>query len=180
MTLSKLAIILGLGFGALHLYGLLNPSNYSRMLRGFPRSIPLGCLLMAAGLAWFLWNLKNEAISDFASYKFPMYIAFTAIAVGTCLFVQDFLAARGFGVVLLLLGKLMVDTARWAESDWRLVIVVWAYIMVIAGMWITISPWRLRDFIEWNTANEKRIKLGSAVRVGFGLLLVVLGLVAFR
>ena len=28
----------------------------------------------------------------------------------------------------------MVDTERWAESQWRLVIAVWAYVLVVAGM----------------------------------------------
>jgi len=49
-----------------------------------------------------------------------------------------------------------------------LVIQIWAYVMVIAGMWFTISPWRLRDMIEWATANQKRTKLGSGIRLAFG------------
>jgi hypothetical protein len=51
--------------------------------------------------------------------------------------------------------------------------------MVIAGMWFTISPWRLRDLIEWATANPKRTKLGSGIRLAFGLLVAALGLFKF-
>ena len=33
------------------------------------------------------------------------------------------------------------------ETDWRLVLVTMAYVLVFAGMWFTISPWRFRDLI---------------------------------
>jgi formate hydrogenlyase subunit 3/multisubunit Na+/H+ antiporter MnhD subunit len=95
-------------------------------------------------------------------------------------FVQDFLPVRGLAVLLLLLAKLMVDTARWEDTEWRLVIVVLAYIWVIAGMWFTISPWRVRDMLYWATANEKRVRVGSAMRLALALFIVVLGLTAYR
>ena len=107
-------------------------------------------------------------------------IFFAAIGLGTCIFVQDFLAVRGLAVVFLLLAQLMVDTARWEDTEWRLVIVVWAYVLVVAGMWLTVSPWRLRDFIQWATASEQRVKAGCVARLGFGLLILALGLTAFR
>ena len=31
-----------------------------------------------------------------------------------------------------------------------------AYAMIIAGMWITISPYRLRDLLDWGTATTSR------------------------
>jgi hypothetical protein len=74
----------------------------------------------------------------------------------------------------------MVDTARWVDSGWRLVIVTWAYMWILAGMWFTISPWRLRDFIQWGTATPERIRLLSGLRVAFGLFVLLLGLTAFR
>jgi hypothetical protein len=44
-------------------------------------------------------------------------------------------------------------------------------------MWFTISPWRLRDLLNWATA-MKRVKIGSTSgwRCAF---VVVLGLTAF-
>jgi len=43
-----------------------------------------------------------------------------------------------------------------------------------------VSPWRLRDFLLWATATEKRVKVGSGIRLAFALLVVVLGFTAFR
>jgi hypothetical protein len=81
---------------------------------------------------------------------------------------------------MLVVAKLMVDSARWVDTPWRLVIIVWAYAWVIAGMWFTISPWRMRDVIRWVTATPQRLRLISALRLGFGVFVIVLGLTAFR
>jgi len=44
---------------------------------------------------------------------------------------------------------------------------------------LTISPWRLRDLLNWSTANEKRTKVGCGLRLAFGLFVAVLGVVKF-
>jgi hypothetical protein len=180
MKLSTLAVIIGLLVALPQLYALLKPSEAAAALRKFPRSESWGFFLMGLGTIWFLYNLNNESISDFAAYKGLMLFGFGAIGVLTCIFVRDFLAVRGLAVVLLLLGKLMLDTARWHDSEWRVLIAAWAYIWIVAGMWFTISPWRLRDLIQWSTASETRLRMVSALRLGLGLLVVILGLTVFR
>jgi hypothetical protein len=75
-----------------------------------------------------------------------------------------------------------VDTGRpWlGATSWVLVIQTWAYVLVLAGMWLTIWPWHLRDLLNWATANEKRVRIGSAIRLAFGLFVAVLGFTVFR
>jgi hypothetical protein len=180
MKLSTLAIALGLVFSVPQVYGLLQPSAFAAALRKFPRSQLAGFILMGLGTVWFLWNLSNESISDFAAYKNVMLLGFGAVGLLTCIFVRDFLAVRGLAIVLLLLAKLMLDAARWHDSEWRLVISTWAYVWIIAGMWFTISPWRMRDLIQWSTASQSRIRLASALRLALGALVLVLGLTVFR
>ena len=180
MKLSNLAVLLGLGSGLPQLFGLLKPARFREAVRRFPRSEPWGYGLTLLGTVWFLWNLNQENISDFAAYKKAMLIGFAALGVATCIYVRDFLAVRGLAIVFLLLAKLMVDTARWEDTEWRLVIVTWAYLLVAAGMWFTISPWRLRDFLNWGTATDQRIRVGCGLRLAFGLFILALGLVVFR
>jgi hypothetical protein len=96
--------------------------------------------------------------------------------------VQDFLAVRGLAVVLLLLGKLMVDTGRphLGESNWVLVIQAWAYVFIILGIWFTVTPWKLRDFIDWATTSAGRVRILCLIRLGFAAGVVDIGLTAFR
>jgi len=182
MKLSLLSILLGLGMAAPQIYGLAKPTAFAATVRKFPRSLPAGYFLMALGTLWFLWNVKQESLADFAAYKPIMMGGFALIGLGTCIFVQDFLAVRGLAIVLMLLAKLMVDTGRphLGDTPWVLVIQTWAYVLIVAGMWFTVSPWRLRDILNWATGSEKRVRVGSAVRLAFALGVVLLGLTAFR
>src|SRR3954454_3608543 len=175
-----LSILLGLILGLPHIYGVLRPKEYGAAMRKFARYTPAGYVLMIVATLWFLAYVKQESISDFASFKPFLFILFAAVGLGACLFVKDFLAVRGLAVVFLLLAKLMVDTARWVDTEWRLVIVTWAYLLVLAGMWFTVSPWRLRDLIQWQTANDHRIRVLSGMCLGFGILLIILGATVFR
>jgi hypothetical protein len=179
IKLSTLSILLGSLVVLINLFGLLKPSEFAAAARKFPRCLPAGYILTLAGTAWFILYVNRESLADFESLKPYLFTLFIGVGVGTCFFVQDFLAVRGLAVIMLLLGKVMVDTERWALTEWRLVIAVWAYVMVIAGMWFTISPWRLRDLLYWATADEKRIRVGSAVRAAFGAFVLVLGLTVF-
>lgn len=178
LKLSTLAVLLGLGMGLPQIYGLLKPADFGAAVRKFPRSLPWGWALMLLGTGWFVWNLSQESISDFAAYQGYMMMAFAAIGIASCFFVQDFLAVRGLAIVLLLLAKLMVDSGRpyLSLTPFVLVIQAWAYVLVFAGLWLTVSPWRLRDLLNWATASEKRIKIGCSLRLAFGLFVAVLGL----
>lgn len=182
MKLSVLSVLLGAGMSLPQVYGLARPKELAAAVRKFPRHYPVGVGLMLLATAWFVWNVSIEPIADFSKFKPHMMAAFAAIGVLSCIFVRDFLAVRGLAVVLLLLAKLMLDTGRehLGQSPFVYVIQVWAYVLILAGIWFTIAPWKLRDFLEFMTANENRIRLGSAVRLAFALFIVLLGLTAFR
>ena len=181
MQLSTLAIILGLFVAVINLFGIIKPTEFGKALRNFPRATGIGYVLMLFGTAWFVWNLKLESISDFESFKPALYTLFIAVGVGACIFVKDFIAVRGMAIVFLLLAKMMVDAGRprLGDTPWVLVIQIWAYILVVAGIWFTISPWRMRDLLTWGTANENRIRIGSGLRMAFGLFVAALGITVF-
>lgn len=182
MKLSLLSILLGLGMGLPQVVGLTRPAQLAAAVKKFPRNLPLGIVLMLLGTAWFVWNVNNEPIADFSSFKPYMMTGFVAVGVLSCIFVQDFLAVRGLAVVLLLLGKFMVDAGRphLGQSPFVLLIQAWAYVLVIAGIWFTIAPWKLRDFLNWTTATESRTRLLSGIRLAFAAFVLILGLTAFR
>lgn len=177
--LAMLSTALGLGVCVPQLIALAKPQAVAGAIRQFPRSLAWGYVLMGIGTVWFLWNLSLESVADFAAYKKYMYLGFALAGLLTCIYVQDFLAVRGLAVVIMLLAKFMVDTARWSETTWRYVIMIWAYLLVVAGIWLTVSPWRMRDAIDWATATNERLRFFSAIRLGFGVFVVVLGLTVF-
>jgi hypothetical protein len=182
MKLSLLSILLGLGMSVPQIYGLTKPAQFAAAARKFPRSLPIGIALMLLGTAWFVWNVNIEPIADFSVFKPYMMAGFVAVGILSCIFVQDFLAVRGLAVLMLLLAKLMVDTGRphLGETPWVYVIQIWAYVLVVAGIWFTVTPWKLRDILNWATATQMRVRVGSAIRLAFAVFVLILGLTAFR
>lgn len=180
MTLSVLAMIIGGAYCLPQIYALIDPKDFTERARAFPRCHTSGYILMAIGTAWFLYNLNAEAIADFAAYKKWMLIGFGAIGVLTCFYVRDYLAVRGLSICLLLLAWFTLNHTRWADSPGRLVLVVWAYTWVVCGMWFTVSPWRLRDFLNWWTADRNRLRLGSIFQLTLGVVVLLLGATALR
>jgi hypothetical protein len=182
MKLSLLSILLGVGMGLPQLVGLTKPASLGAAARKFPRNLAAGVVLMLLGTAWFVWLVNNEPIADFSAFKPYMMAGFIAVGVLSCIFVRDFLAVRGLAVVLLLLAKLMVDTGRphLEQSPFVVVIQAWAYVFVVLGIWFTITPWKLRDIVNWATATEARTRLLSGVRLAFAAFVLILGLTAFR
>jgi hypothetical protein len=182
MRLSLLSILLGLGMSVPQIYGLTKPTQFAAAARKFPRNLPVGVILMLLGTAWFAWNVNIEPVADFSAFKPYLLGGFIAVGILACIYVQDFLAVRGLAILMLLLAKLMVDTGRphLGESPFVLVIQVWAYLLVIAGVWFTVTPWRLRDLLNWATATEDRIRIGCRIRLAFAVFVLLLGLTAFR
>ena len=187
VSLANLSIVLGVFWVAVAGYTLAKPVDVGQALRAFPRANAPGYVLMLAATAWFLWNIKIEDMADYREIKHWFYIGFGAVGIGSCIYLRDFLAVRGLAVFMLLLAKLMLDTQRdymlaapeAHMSEWRLVFAVWAYMIIVMSMWMVISPWRMRDMMEWMLAKPRRLAAKGWFRLGFGILLIVLGLTVF-
>lgn len=182
MKLSWLALALGLLLVWAGWFGWRRPTAAAAAARRFPRSVPWGTALMLLATVWFLSYVAQENIADFAAIKPHLMVAFGVIGIGACLFVKDYLGARGLAVVALLLAKLMVDTGRphLEDTAWVLVNQTLAYALVVTGIWVTISPQRLRDWISWATATEARWRGVSATALALGAGLMLLGWTAYR
>lgn len=180
ITLSQLCLGLGIGMILTHGWALLRTAPAAEWLRQFHRNYGLGVILMLLGTGWFEWNLYHEQLQDIAAYKNLMLVGFGAVGLGCCVFVRDFLSVRGLTVFLLMLAWLMCEKARWHESTLRWSISGWAYVWVLGGLWLSVAPWRLRDWLAWITASERRLRLAAAAGVFWGLFVGALGLTVFK
>lgn len=180
MNLSQLCLLLGLGYALPNVYGFLNPKRFGEALRKFPRHVPIGILLMLAATAWFEWILFHEKLADIAPWKPLLQAGFLFAGVAACFVLQDFLAVRGLSVLMMLVANVMLETQRWHPSAFKNVITTWAYLAAMAGMWFVVSPWRLRDWIGWNTATEARLRQATGMRAAFGIAVAVLGVTVLK
>jgi len=180
MKLSLLCLVLGFGYALPNIYGFLNTKSYGDALRKFPRSLPMGVVLILGATGWFEWLLWNERLADIAPWKMTLQGVFLFAGVAACFVLRDFLAVRGLAVLMMLTANVMLETQRLHPSALKNVITVWAYVIAVGGMWLVISPWRLRDWIQWNTSNDTRFRKGLALRGMFGLMVAALGLTVLK
>ena len=124
---------------------------------------------MLLGTAWFVWNVNNEPIADFSAFKPYMIGGFhrgRRAVVHLCAGFSGGARAGGGAAA-----ARQIDGGHRPAASGRIAVRAghpgWAYVLVVAGIWFTITPWKLRDFVNWATATEARTRLLSGVRLAF-------------
>ncbi|MDD5706887.1 MAG: hypothetical protein PHR35_13265 [Kiritimatiellae bacterium] len=179
MQLRQWTILLGILALAVGVPLLAAPVPAARCWRALPRHRWAGRILSAAALLWAGWLVYDaplEFLIPFRRYILPA----AAIAVPlTWMATPDLLACRALGGLLALLPAPVLVVARSHPSSWRLLVVTWMYLWAIAGMWLMMSPYRLRDWIEAVTRTPQRQRLCGAAFTAMGALLTGLALSVF-
>ena len=174
--LAVMVSLLLLGHG---IFGLLKPDMLSSYLRNFSRNVTAGYIMMLLGTIWFLVILENENLADFGVYKGKMQIFFALLGLGAIYYLKEYLAVRGMAIVLMLMAKLVIETIRLENTDWRIPFIAFAYVWIISGIVFTVSPWRFRDLANWKYANSERTKYVCTVSTVAGVVMLIAGLTAF-
>jgi hypothetical protein len=179
IPLKPVAITLGAAIIAGRALGVVNPQRYRDIVKKFPRAVWPGVVFLTVVLVWSLVVVSRASEEGMIISKTYVYAFLVATYAGLIILKFDFLAVRGLAIVMLMLAKVVVDSANQVETPWRLVMTVIAYLWAIAGMWFTVSPYRMRDMIDWATATNGRCRALCAAGCGFGALLIALGLFVY-
>jgi hypothetical protein len=176
--------------------GLIWTGAFRRFWLALPRSKAAGYLLMGIAMAWCATAIYLTGFMDAHEWEnsrglgvlvyklllllragqFSVWVFFAAIYALIVWWLNEFLAVRGMALIALLVARVILDAAFDVETEARLVMTATAYVMVVAGMWLTISPWRLRDVLEYTLANDQRCRAFCGAGVAFGVVLVALGI----
>ena len=149
------------------------------MARQMPRSRITGIVLLTIALFWCLWLLSTIEMGEFASFRRPLLIALPIGYILVMRFVDEFLAVRALGILCLLAAEPLLDAAFLRYEMSRLVVTVFAYLLVIAGLfWVTL-PYLLRDQINWTTGSNARWRIVSGGALIYGAVTLVLAFTTF-
>lgn len=150
---------------------LLAPAAAQRALAAFPRSRAAAWLLTALDLAWVVLIMRGASLGRFDILKPYLPLAGVATFAAIVWGLDELLAVRALGGLLLLLGDPMLDAVRWTGGAWPIAAAVLAYILVIVGAIWVLWPWTFRKTHERLTRTPLRWRLWSALWIALGLAL---------
>lgn len=156
------------------------PVPLARFYNALPRNTTAGYLLSTLAWIWAgyaLWTMGLDVVMPFKK--------FIPVAVLVCIpltwfWLDNLLSCRAIGGILVLFPYELLHVARVHPSPWRLVIVALAYICIVKGMILLLYPWKMRQVIVWITQRSALFRLGGALNVVFGLVLIALGAKVLR
>lgn len=171
LSLRAAGIIAGLFLVLSSLPGLVKP-DLATFAQKFPRSRVAGFALLTVDLLWSLWLLSTIEMGEFAAFRRPLLIALPVGYFLVLRFVDEFLAVRALGILCLLAAEPLLDAAFLRHEPSRLLVTVFAYLLIIAGLFWAAIPYLLRDQINWGARNGPRWRLlhGAAFCYGAAIL----------
>jgi hypothetical protein len=155
------------------------PEAAKRGLAAFPRSRLAGWVLTTAVLVWCAQIVANGPLGPFAPYRGALFLITPLVIVAVCVFVDELLAPRALGVLLILLPSVLLAAARWHPSAWRYVMIVTAYAMVLKGSALVLAPYLFRMTVTRFLASPGACRAWGGVALFYGAALVGLGLTVY-
>ena len=158
----------------------LAPVPLSRLLNALPRNRPAALLLSTVAWIWAgyaLWIMGLDILQPFK--RFIPLLVLVCIPL-TWFWLDNLLACRALGGILVLFPYELLHAARVHPSAWRLVVVTFAYLCIIKGMILLLYPWKMRQSIVWLTARPALLRLAGVADALLGIGLAVLGATVLR
>jgi hypothetical protein len=152
---------------------LLMQNSVRSFATKLPRSRVLGVVLLTAALLWSFWLLSTMEMGEFASFRRPLQIALPIGYLLVLRFVDEFLAARALGMLFLLAAEPLLNAAFLRYESSRLLVTVFAYLLIVTGLfWVTL-PYLLRDAIGWAARSAGRWMSLNALALVYGAVLLL-------
>jgi hypothetical protein len=171
LSLHSAGIIASAFLIVVGLIGLVKP-DFSNVVQQFPRSRVAGIVLLTICLAWTFWLVATIQMGEFAGFRRPLLIA---LPIGYALalrFVDEFLAVRALGILCLLAAEPLLDAAFLRYETSRLFVTVFAYLLIVAGMFWVAIPYVLRDQINWITRSVFRWRCLHGIALVYGAVIL--------
>jgi len=136
-------------------------------------------LLVAPKGLGFLSALTME-LGEFDKLKPALRIIIPLAYYGLITQVKEFLFPRGLGAFLLMAAAPLLGAAFLKDPSSRLLVSIFAYAMIIKGLFFVSMPYLFRDGVNWATESAGRWKMLAMAGLAYGVLVLLLSLTAWR
>jgi multisubunit Na+/H+ antiporter MnhG subunit len=167
LSLHTAGVIAGAFLVVVGVLGLMKP-DFAQVVKQFPRSRVAGVVLLTICLAWTFWLVATIQMGEFSSFRRPLLFVLPIGYLFTLFFVDEFLAVRALGILCLLAAEPLLDAAFLRYETSRLLVTVFAYLLIIAGLFWVAIPYVLRDQINWIARSALRWRCVHAIELIYG------------
>lgn len=174
-----LALLGGLGILAGGLM-LRFPDAVRRGWKAFPRSRWPGWILAAVCVFWIAWVISHAALGRFEGLKPLIPIAAVLLFAAVVFLMDELLAPRMLGGLLLLLANPVLQGVRWLDSGWHYVAAAIVYLWVIVGCALLLYPWLFRKMAAPMVERDAAMRRMAWLKLLGGAVLLAAGLWQFR
>ena len=171
LSLRDAGIAAGAFLVLIGLPGLVKP-DLAVVVQKFPRSRGAGIFLLTVDLIWTLWLLATIEMGEFSAFRRPLLIAVPIAYVLALRFVDEFLAVRALGILCLLLAEPFLDAAFLRHQSSRLLVTIFAYLLIVVGLFWVMVPYILRDKINWAARSSARWRLLHGAALVYGAVIL--------
>ena len=178
--LPAISAVIGITTATIGLLTLALPRGTARVWRALPRSVWPGRLLAAVCILWAALWLCIMPLGPLSVIRDLLWLLVPIVVASICIFTPDLLTCRAIGGLLVLVPTPMLSAAAWHPSPFRYVVIVYAYAMIVTGMYYIALPWLLRDHITWSLAKPVRSRTIAGIALALGLFLIALAATAFK
>jgi hypothetical protein len=183
MTLTAATLITGVLLIALGTLFLIRSPVIETSIKRFPRSRSMAYIFFGLGALWFLYRVWHLSEADFGQFRKQLTGFFALVAIGSFIWVPDFLAVRGACVIVLLgaanlldPGYMVWDYGELTDFGGIYLYKIAVFVAVMIAIYFGASPFRARDFLGWLYLRAARpIWLGASL-VAYGLAVTTVGL----
>jgi hypothetical protein len=168
LSLHTAGLIAGLFLLLVSLPGIVAPDAVRKFFVGMPRSRTLGIAFLTIAALWSFWLLATMEMGEFSTFRRPLMIALPIGFFLVIRFVDEFLAVRALGIIFLLAAEPLLEAAFLRHETSRLLVTVFAYILIVAGLFWVTMPYLLRDHINWSAGSSGRWRAVNIVALVYG------------
>lgn len=174
-TISLLIGGLAAGSGC---FMLMKPAVFIALIKAFPRNKMAACILTAIDLTLAAIYINRMYLGAFDSWKPGLFAAVPIIWFLCVKYMDELLAARALGGLLLLVANPILRAARWAPEcgNWWKVISALAYIWIVYGLILLTKPYHFRKQMECWLKFDPSLKRGGLIKLFCGIAIAILAI----
>ena len=172
LKLETAFALVGILLIAAHALALLKPGAVQGWLRSFPRSKGWGITLLSIAAVWFFYLVATMDLGEFTNWRQVVLIGTPIAWLLTWKYVDEFLAVRALGMIVLLAAEPLLESAFLRPEPGCFFLRILVYVWIVFAMFWVGTPYTLRDQIVWVTAAEKRWRAAAFAGLAYGVLLM--------